>query len=227
MQPFTVAADRTTTPQGYGTARFGVTDEQGSQLTVTLPGCYLDETLPFNLLSVSQLLEAGTISNPDFNRRELPFLDCPDFMDAEPRTRTVPMSSEGGLYIQPQAHPTATTCCADQLRRPAAAGYESDRNQCKCSQVFVARSTGSLCDRVCADTAHSTGTHSVLSTWTCLLTDLDLFPAIHSVSNIVHRAPRHAFGLTFIGPTGASTATLRGSRTTPSACSRRPLLTSY
>jgi len=99
MQPFTVASDRTTTPQGYGTARFGVTDEQGSQLTVTLPGCYLDETLPFNLLSVSQLLEVGTISNyPDFTRRELPFLDCPDFMDAEPRTRTVPMSSEGGLY---------------------------------------------------------------------------------------------------------------------------------
>jgi hypothetical protein len=78
-----------------GTARFGVTDEQGSQLTVTLPGCYLDETLPFNLLSVSQLLDAGTISNPDFTRREL---HCPDFVDAEPRTRNVPMSSEGGLY---------------------------------------------------------------------------------------------------------------------------------
>jgi hypothetical protein len=38
MQPFTVASDRTTTPQGYGTARFGVTDETGSQLTVTLCG---------------------------------------------------------------------------------------------------------------------------------------------------------------------------------------------
>jgi hypothetical protein len=69
MQPFTVASDRTTTPQGYGTVRFGVTDETGSQLTVTLPGCYLDETLPFNLLSVSQLIEAGVISNPDFARR--------------------------------------------------------------------------------------------------------------------------------------------------------------
>jgi hypothetical protein len=68
MQPFTVASDRTTTPEGYGTARFGVADEQGSQLTVTLPGCYLDETLPFNLLSVSQLLDAGTISNSDFTR---------------------------------------------------------------------------------------------------------------------------------------------------------------
>jgi hypothetical protein len=59
MQPFIVASDRTTTPQGYGTARFVVTDETCSQLTVTLPGCYLDETLPFNLLSVSQLIEAG------------------------------------------------------------------------------------------------------------------------------------------------------------------------
>jgi hypothetical protein len=98
MQPFTVASDRTTTPQGYGTARFGVTDETGSLLTVTLPGCYLDETLPFNLLSVSQLLEAGALSNPDFSRRELHFLDCPDFMDADPRTGTVPMNSEGGLY---------------------------------------------------------------------------------------------------------------------------------
>jgi hypothetical protein len=98
VQPFTVASDRTTTPQGYGTARFGVTDETGYQLTVTLPGCYLDETLPFNLLSVSQLLEAGAISNPDFTRRELHFLDCPDFMDANPRPRTVPMNSEGGLY---------------------------------------------------------------------------------------------------------------------------------
>jgi hypothetical protein len=58
----------------------------------------LDETLPFNLLSVSQLLDAGTISNPDFTQRELHFLDCPGFVDAEPRTRTVPMSSEGGLY---------------------------------------------------------------------------------------------------------------------------------
>ena len=75
MQPFIVASDRTTTPQGYGTARFGVTDETGSQLTVTLPGCYLDETLPFNLLSVSQLIEAGVISNPDFARRELHFLN--------------------------------------------------------------------------------------------------------------------------------------------------------
>jgi hypothetical protein len=98
MQSFTVASDRKTTPQGHGTARFGVTDEQGSQLTVTLPGCYLDETLPFNLLSISQLLDAGTISNPDFTRRELHFLDCPDFVDAEPRTRTVRMSSKGGLY---------------------------------------------------------------------------------------------------------------------------------
>jgi len=58
----------------------------------------LDETLPLNLLSVSQLLHAGTISNPDFTRRELHFHDCPGFVDAEPRTRTVPMSSEGGLY---------------------------------------------------------------------------------------------------------------------------------
>ena len=98
MPSFTVASDRTTTPQGYGTARFGATDEQGSQLTVTLPGRYLDETLPFNLLSVSQLLDAGTISNPDFTRRELHFLDCPDFVNAEPRTRTVPISSEDGLY---------------------------------------------------------------------------------------------------------------------------------
>jgi hypothetical protein len=98
MPSFVVASDCTTTPQGYGTARFGVTDEQGSQLTVTLPGCYLDETLPFNLLSVSQLLDAGTISNPDFARRELHLLDCPDFVDAGSRTRTVPMSSENGLY---------------------------------------------------------------------------------------------------------------------------------
>jgi hypothetical protein len=98
MQPFTVASDRTTIPQGYCTARFEVTCERGSQLTVTLPGCYLDDTLPFNLLSVSQLLHAGTISNPDFTRRELHFLDGPGFVDAEPRTRTVPMSSEGGLY---------------------------------------------------------------------------------------------------------------------------------
>jgi hypothetical protein len=98
MQPFTVASDRTTTPQGYGTARFGVTDETGSQLTVTLPGCYLDETLPFNLLSVSQLIEAGVISNPDFARRELHFLDSPDFLDADPRPCTVPMNSDGGLY---------------------------------------------------------------------------------------------------------------------------------
>jgi hypothetical protein len=99
MQPFIVASDRTATSQGDGTARFGVTDETGSQLmTVTLPGCNLDETLPFNLLSVSQLLEAGAISNPDFSRRELHFLDCPDFMDADPRPRTVPMNSEGGMY---------------------------------------------------------------------------------------------------------------------------------
>jgi hypothetical protein len=97
MQPFTVASDRTTTPQGYGTARFRVTDETGSQLTVTFPRCYLDETLPFNLLSVSQLLEAGAISNLDFARRELHFLDCPDFMDANPRPHAVPMNSEGGL----------------------------------------------------------------------------------------------------------------------------------
>jgi hypothetical protein len=98
MQPFTIASDRTTVPQGYGTAQFGVEDEQGSLLTVTLPGCYLDDTIPFNLLSVSQLLHAGMITNPDFERRELHFLDCPDYIDAEPRTRTVHMSSEGGLY---------------------------------------------------------------------------------------------------------------------------------
>jgi hypothetical protein len=54
MQPFTVASDRATVPQGYGTAQFGVTDEQGDLLTITLPGCYLDDTIPFNLLSVSQ-----------------------------------------------------------------------------------------------------------------------------------------------------------------------------
>jgi len=93
MQLFTVASDRTTTSQGYGTARFGVTDETGSQLTVTLPGCYLDETLPFNLLSVSQLIEAGVISNRDFARRELHFLDSyrrPDFLDTDPRPCTVP-----------------------------------------------------------------------------------------------------------------------------------------
>jgi hypothetical protein len=63
----------------------------------------LDETLPFNLLSVSQLIEVGVISNPDFARRELHFLDsCRrlDFLDdADPRPRTVPMNSDsGGLY---------------------------------------------------------------------------------------------------------------------------------
>jgi hypothetical protein len=61
----------------------------------------LDETLPFNLLSVSQLIEAGVISNPDFARRELHFLDScrrPDFLDANPRPRTVPMNSDSGLY---------------------------------------------------------------------------------------------------------------------------------
>ena len=98
MQPFTVALDRTATPLDCGTAQFGAADETGSQLTVTLPGCYLDETLPFSLLSVSQLIESGTISHPDFTRRELHFLDCPGFLDADPRPRTAPMNSEGGLY---------------------------------------------------------------------------------------------------------------------------------
>ena len=95
MLPFTVASDRTTIPQGYGTSRFGVTDEQGDQLTVTLPGCYLDDTLPFNLLSVSQLLHAGTISNPEFTRRELHFHDGPGFVGASPSTRTVRNSALG------------------------------------------------------------------------------------------------------------------------------------
>jgi hypothetical protein len=98
MQPVTVASDRTATPLGCGTAQFGAADETGSQLTVTLPGCYLDETLPFSLLSISQLIESGTISHPDFTRRELHFLDCPGFLDADPRPRTAPMNSEGGLY---------------------------------------------------------------------------------------------------------------------------------
>jgi hypothetical protein len=98
MQPFTVASDRTATPLGFGTAQFGATNETGSRLTVTLPGCSLDETLPFSLLSVSQLIESGTISHPDFTRRELHFLDCPGFLDADPQPRTIPMNSEGGLY---------------------------------------------------------------------------------------------------------------------------------
>ena len=63
-----------------------------------MSGCYLDDTLPFNLLSVSQLLHAGTISNPDFTRRELHFHDGPGFVGASPSTRIVPMSDEGGLY---------------------------------------------------------------------------------------------------------------------------------
>jgi hypothetical protein len=170
IQPFTVAFARTTTPQGYGMARFGVTDETGSQLTVTLTGCYLDETLPFNMLSVSQLLEAGAISNPDFARRELQFLDRLDFVDADPRPRTVPMSSEGGLYnlrltplprLVAQANSGGPPQPSTKLKEPSTKLTDW---QCKCSQVSVARSTGSLCGRVCADTPHSTGTHSAFST---------------------------------------------------------------
>jgi hypothetical protein len=91
----------------------------------------------------------------------------------------------------------------------------------------VARSTNSLCGRVCAGTTRSTGTSSASSTWTCLLTDSNLFLATRSVSSTARLAPRHAFDLTSLGPTGAPTAILQGSRTTSSACSRRPLLTSY
>jgi hypothetical protein len=66
--------------------------------TLVNPGCYLDETLPFSLLPVGQLNESGTTSHLDFTRRELHFLDCPGFLDADPRPRTAPMNSEGGLY---------------------------------------------------------------------------------------------------------------------------------
>jgi hypothetical protein len=122
MQPFTVASDRATLPQGYGTAQFGVTDEQGGLISVTLPGCYLDDTIPFNLLSVSQLLHAGVISNPDFDRRELHFINCPGPIDAELRTRTVHMSSEGGLYnlsLSPVPRLVAQAASGD-LPQPAA-----------------------------------------------------------------------------------------------------------
>jgi hypothetical protein len=87
-----------------------------------LSGCYLDDTLPFNLLSVSQLLHAGTISNPDFTRRELHFHDGPGFVGANTSTRIVPMSDEGGLYnlrLTPMPRLVAQAASGDPPR-PAA-----------------------------------------------------------------------------------------------------------
>jgi hypothetical protein len=62
------------------------------------------------------------ISNPDFDRRELHFLNCPGLVDAELRTRTVHMSSEGGLYnlsLSPVPRLVAQAASGD-LPRPAA-----------------------------------------------------------------------------------------------------------
>ena len=112
-RPILVAGGAQTIPTAVGTVECTVIDTQGAQQRLKLTNVSYAPTSPFNLVSVSKLLEDKQCCNPDFAGRTWD-LDGPG---------TIPISFSRGLYtINWDALPSPTCAAGTTQQRPRHSG---------------------------------------------------------------------------------------------------------